>query len=239
MNSINFTLIRIVACGVVILFSVLTVQAQFTAGIQGTVTDSTGGLVPDVKITLTNTATGQAQTTTANNEGFYRITGLSPGSYTLAAEKDGFKKQLFENVEINAEATQGFDILLTTGEIAETVTITEATAQALETENGNVSRAITTREIQQLPQVGRDPYELLRLTPGVFGDGARSSGGAAVNLPNTQSGIGERSSRAVIKLFSRGRPKFGGASQSCLTEWHKRFSRFRVSQIQFTEAECF
>jgi hypothetical protein len=194
MKSINFTLTRIVACGVFILFSVITTQAQFTAGIQGTVTDSTGGLVPDVKITLTNTATGQVQTTTANNEGFYRITGLSPGSYTLAAEKDGFKKQLFENVEINAEATQGFDILLTTGEIAETVTITEATSQALETENGNVSRAITTREIQQLPQVGRDPYELLRLTPGVFGDGARSGGGAAVNLPNTTGPGGSNNS---------------------------------------------
>jgi hypothetical protein len=158
------------------------------------VTDSTGGLVPDVKITLTNAATGQSQTTAASNEGFYRITGLSPGSYTLIAEKPGFKRQIFENVIINAEGTQGFDIALATGEVAETVTITETAAQALETENGNVSRAITTREIQQLPQVGRDPYELLRLTPGVFGDGARGSGGAAVNLPNTTGPGGSNNS---------------------------------------------
>lgn len=194
MNNAHHILVRIVACGVFILMSVLTTQAQFTAGIQGTVTDSTGGLVPDVKITLTNAATGKSQTTTASNEGFYRITGLSPGLYTLTAEKEGFKKQLFENVEINAEGTQGFDLVLTTGEIAETVTVTETATQALETENGNVSRAITTREIQQLPQVGRDPYELLRLTPGVFGDGARGSGGAAVNLPNTTGPGGSNNS---------------------------------------------
>ena len=194
MISINSTLVRTMMCGVVICFAVLTAQAQFTAGVQGTVSDSTGGLVPDVKITLTNTATGQSQTTTANIEGFYRITGLSPGTYTLTAEKTGFKKQLFENLQVEAEATQGFDILLTTGEISEVVTVTETTSQALETENGNVSRAITTREIQQLPQVGRDPYELLRLAPGVFGDGARSGGGDAVNLPNTTGPGGSNNS---------------------------------------------
>ncbi len=107
MNDINSILARMVACGVFILFSVVTTQAQFTAGIQGTVTDPTGGLVPDVKITLTDAATGKSQTTTASNEGFYRITGLSPGSYTLIAEKPGFKRQIFENVVINAEGTSG------------------------------------------------------------------------------------------------------------------------------------
>ncbi|MCM3904139.1 MAG: TonB-dependent receptor [Pyrinomonadaceae bacterium] len=194
MNNLTYALLRVVACGTFLLFSFLTTQAQFTAGIQGTVTDSTGGLVPEVKITLTDAATGKSQTTATSTEGFYRITGLSPGSYTLIAEKQGFKRQIFENVVINAEGTLGFDVALATGEVAETVTITETSTQTLETENGNVSRAITTREIQQLPQVGRDPYELLRLTPGVFGDGARSSGGDAVNLPNTTGPGGSNNS---------------------------------------------
>ncbi len=194
MNRNTSRLVRTLTCGLILLSAIVTVQAQFKAGIQGTVTDSGGGLVPETKITLTNNETGQSQTTTANSEGFYRVTGLQPGTYTLSAEKSGFKRQLFDNVVINAEATQGFDIGLTTGEIAETVTITETTQQALETENGNISRAITTREIRQLPQVGRDPYELLRLTPGVFGDGARGSGGGAVNLPNTTGPGGSNNS---------------------------------------------
>jgi Carboxypeptidase regulatory-like domain/TonB dependent receptor len=193
-NTTNSILIRTLACGLFLLLAVGSTKAQFTAGIQGTVTDSTGGLVPDVQLTLTNNETGKSQTTTASNEGFYRITGLSPGSYTLTAEKQGFKRQIFENVLISAEGTQGFDIALATGEVAETVTITETATPALETENGNVSRAITTREIQQLPQVGRDPYELLRLTPGVFGDGSRGSGGGAVNLPNTTGPGGSNNS---------------------------------------------
>ncbi|MDQ3172825.1 MAG: carboxypeptidase-like regulatory domain-containing protein, partial [Acidobacteriota bacterium] len=184
MNTAHSILVRTLACGLFVLFTVISTNAQFKAGIQGTVTDSTGGLVPEAQVTLTNSETGKSQTTTASNDGFYRFSSLPPGAYALSAEKTGFKKQVFENVVINAEATQGIDIILTAGEIAETVTVTETTTQGLETENANVSRAITTREIQQLPQTGRDPYELLRLTPGIFGTGARAGGGQSLGFPN-------------------------------------------------------
>jgi Carboxypeptidase regulatory-like domain len=186
--------VRIFVCGLFLLLPIISVNAQFKAAIQGTVTDSSGGLVPDAQITLNNKERNASQTTTTNGEGFYVISGLAPGNYSLTVEKTGFKKQVFENVVISAEATQGLDVLLNTGEVAETVTITEAAGQTLETENGNVSRALTTKEIRELPQVGRDPYELLRLTPGVLGDGARSSSGGAINLPNTTGPGGSNNS---------------------------------------------
>lgn len=185
---------RAFICSLFILLPVVSAHAQFRAGIQGTVADSTGALVPDASVTLTSKETGAKQTTTTSGDGFYRITGLPPGTYSLTVEKSGFKRQVFENVVINAENTQGLDVMLTTGEVAESVTITSETTQAIETENGNVSRALTTREIRELPQVGRDPYELLRLTPGVFGDGARASNGQAVNLPNTTGPGGSNNS---------------------------------------------
>ncbi|MEP6922693.1 MAG: TonB-dependent receptor, partial [bacterium] len=149
-----------------------------------TVTDSGGGLVPDAQVTLANNETGKSQSTTASNDGFYRISGLPPGSYTLTAEKAGFKKQVLEKVVVEAEVSQGIDIVLSTGEVSETVTVSAETELTMETENGNVSRAITTQEIRQLPQAGRDPYELLRLTPGIFGTGARAAGGQSLGFPN-------------------------------------------------------
>ena len=186
--------VRTLMCGLVLLLPLISANAQFRASIQGTVADATGALVPDATVTLTSKETGAKQTTQTNADGFYRISGLPPGTYSLVVEKTGFKKQSFESVILNAEAPQGLDVQLTTGEVAETVTITEDTAQALETENGNVSRALTTREIRELPQVGRDPYELLRLTPGVFGDGARAGNGQSVKLPNTTGPGGSNNS---------------------------------------------
>ncbi len=186
--------VRALVCGLFVLLPLVTASAQFRASIQGTVSDATGGLVPDATVTVTNKETNAKQTTASSGEGFYRISGLAPGTYMVVVEKTGFKKQIFESVTINAETTEGLNIVLETGQVAETVTISETTAQALGTENGDISRAMTTREIRELPQVGRDPYELARLTPGVFGDGARASNGNAVNLPNTTGPGGSNNS---------------------------------------------
>src|SRR5712691_7097591 len=184
MNRTLLLSVRALMCGVLLLFIITTASAQFKAGIQGTVTDTSGGLVPEAKVTLTNTETGKTQETTGSSEGFYRISGLSPGKYKLTVEKAGFKQKVFDNVAVNAEAVQGIDVALEPGEVSATVTVTQETAQTLETENANVDKAITTQEVRTLPQFGRDPYNLLRLTPGVFGEGARDSGGGSANLPN-------------------------------------------------------
>ncbi len=189
MLKTSSSLPRTLLCGLLLLVCAVVVEAQFRAGIQGTVTDATGAVVPGASITLTSKETNKTQTATSSDEGFYRFDQLGPGTYTLSAEKSGFKKQLLENVVVNAEAIQGVDLLLTTGELSEVVTVSESTMQQLNTENASVSRAITTQEVRQLPQVGRDPYELLRLTPGILGDAGRSGSGNAVNLPN-QSGPG-------------------------------------------------
>ncbi|HEV3468115.1 MAG TPA: TonB-dependent receptor [Pyrinomonadaceae bacterium] len=195
------TLSRAVArAALATLFVVLlsaAVRAQFRAGVQGTVTDQAGAVVPEATVTLTSKETGRAHPATTSDEGFYSIRGLAPGEYTLTAEKAGFQKTTIETVTVNAEDVQGLDVALSAGGLAETVTVTEAAAPALETENANINRAITTEEVRDLPQFGRDPYELLRLTPGVFGQGARSGTGGAVGLPN-QTGPGG-SSRAIFQ----------------------------------------
>jgi len=171
-----------------------TAQAQFKAGIQGTVKDSSGGLVPEAKVTLTSKETGKTQEATASDEGFYRLSGLAPGRYTITVERTGYKKTVLENVEVSAETVQGLDIALEAGEVSATVTITQETVQLLETENANVDKTITNEEILRLPQSGRDPYELARLTPGVFGTGARGANGNSVGLPNTSGPGGSNNS---------------------------------------------
>ncbi|MBA2341698.1 MAG: TonB-dependent receptor, partial [Pyrinomonadaceae bacterium] len=178
---------------IVTLFSVAA-NAQFKASLQGTVTDPAGGVVQGATVTLTNNETQRTQTATTNDEGFYRFSALSPGSYTVTAEQTGFRKSAVENYNIKAEETQGLDLTLSTGEISETVTVTGEQAQPLQTENANISATISTQEVRGLPQVGRDPYELARLTPGVFGNAARSSNGNSQRLPGVEGPGGSNTS---------------------------------------------
>jgi Carboxypeptidase regulatory-like domain len=159
-------------------------SAQFNAGIQGTVVDASGAVIAGAKVTLINKETGRKSEATASSDGLYRFSALAPGSYKLIVEREGFKKKELESITVSAEGVASVDVAMETGVVSETVTISGEATAALETENANVSRAISTVEIRQLPQVGRDPYELLRLTPGVFGDGARAGNGNAVGFPN-------------------------------------------------------
>ncbi|HEX8558479.1 MAG TPA: TonB-dependent receptor [Pyrinomonadaceae bacterium] len=190
-------LARAALAALVLLTLAATARAQFRAAVQGTVTDPSGAVVPGATLTLRNNETGRTQTATSSDEGFYRISELPPGSYTLTAEQAGFKKTTFESLVVGAEQVQGVDVVLTAGEVSETVTVTDTGSPALETENANISKSITAEEVRRLPQFGRDPYELLRLTPGVFGEGARSGTGGAVGLPN-QTGPGG-SARAIFQ----------------------------------------
>jgi hypothetical protein len=177
--------VRISLCGLFLLGLSVTTNAQFKAGIQGTVKDSSGGLVPGATVTLTNAETSKKQETATSDEGYYRFSGLAPGKYNVKVEKTGYKLSTLDNVVISAEGIQGVDVALEPGEVTATVTIDPDSVAILRTEDGNVDRALTTQEVRQLPQVGRNPYELARLTPGIFGDGARGSNGNATNLPNT------------------------------------------------------
>jgi len=196
--SLSSSVARSVVCGLFILFAMITAQAQFRAGIQGTISDSSGALVPGATVTLKQLDTGKTQQVTTNDEGFYRIVGLAPGKYELTVEKQGYKKSLAENVDVAAETVQGADVILEIGEVTATVTITEEAVTPLQTENANVAKAITPQEVKRLPQVGRDPYELARLTPGIFGDSARGGNGNSSGLPNSGSDTGPGGSNNSI-----------------------------------------
>jgi hypothetical protein len=180
------SLTHIFASTLLMLLVSLTASAQFKASIQGTVTDESGAVVSGATVTVTNLETNRAQTTTTTDDGVYRVTGLPPGRYTVTAELTGFKKAVIENVVVQAEEPRGVDLKLEAGQVSEAVTVTAGNEVApLQTENADVARAVTRQEIERIPQVGRDPYELIRLAPGVFGSGARSGSGGSVGLPNT------------------------------------------------------
>ncbi len=193
MQSASISIWKVAFIAAIVTVCSIVGIAQFRAGVQGNVTDNAGAVVPGATVTLTNKDTNQTQTTQTNDDGFYRFSALVPGNYSVAVEKANFSKTLIDDVKVDAEAIKGQDIALQAGAITETVTVAAEGVQ-LQTEDANIRKTITNEEVLSLPQVGRDPYELVRLTPGVIGLGARGSGGASVGLPNTSGPGGSNNS---------------------------------------------
>ena len=162
-------------------------QAQYRASLQGTVTDPTGAVVPDAAVTLTDTETNRTLAAVTNGSGVYVFTALAARTYSLAVEKAGFKKKVLDDVRIIAEQSNSINIELDLGETTETVTVSGA-APLIDTATANISGTVTAEQIQALPSFGRDPFQLLQLAPGAFGDGARGAGGGTQNLPATTIG---------------------------------------------------
>jgi len=167
------------------LFSVTgVVTAQFRAAIQGTVKDTTGGVIPGATVTVTNQETNATRETETGDTGSYRVSALAPGRYTVKVSLTGFKEAIATDVEVAAEELRGLDVTIEPGGVQESITVTSGNA-GMQTENADISSAISRQEVQSLPQIGRDPYELVRLAPGVFGLGARTATGGSLGLPNS------------------------------------------------------
>ena len=167
--------------------------AQFKAAIQGTVTDPKGTVVTGAKIAVTNQETGVSRDTVSSETGYYRVAELPPGRYTVTVEASGFRQGVFHDVEVAAEQPRGLDMVLQLGAVTEQVTVS-ASAETLQTESASVSTNISSDEVLRLPSFDRDPYGLVRFTPGVFGDSSHGGNGGANNLPNSTGPGGTNSS---------------------------------------------
>ena len=176
---------RLTGAGLFVILLAGNLSAQFRSAVEGSVLDPAQAVVPGADLTLRNQETSQERRSTSNADGFYRFSELGPGTYSIVAKKAGFADLTMNDIHVAGESVAGVDIHLQTAQVSTTVTVNGDTAGALETENGNVQRSISSTEILRLPEVGRDPYELLRLTPGVFGDGSRNGSGQSIALPNT------------------------------------------------------
>jgi hypothetical protein len=163
-------------------------RAQFNAALQGTVQDQKGAVVAGAKVTLIEKSSGAEKDTVTSGQGFYRISELAPGLYTLTIEAPGFQKSVIDEINIAAEHLTGQDVTLQLGKVTQSVIVNGATEPALSTEDATIQGTISSQEIQDLPKFNRDPYELLRLAPGVFGDGARLANGNSAGFPNGPGG---------------------------------------------------
>src|SRR5258706_5335367 len=209
MNLARISL-RFVLSFACISFFVFSALAQYRASIQGVVTDPAGAAVGGATVTLTNEETNQLLTTTTNDEGVYNFNSLPPSHFTLTVEKTGFKKKVVQGVGVISEQANSVSITLEVGQAAETVTVNGDSVPLIDTETANLSGTVNAQDIQKLPSIGRDPFQLLQLAPGAFGDGSQASGGGTKNLPGTTVG-GTGATEGIFKIENGGQISAGGA----------------------------
>ena len=157
----------------ILLVGVPRADAQFASAIEGTVSDSSGGVVPAAAVTLTNKETGAVQNVSTNEAGYYRFSSLGNGLYSVRVTLQGFRTVIQDQIRLQVAETRTVNLLMAVGAAAEEVTV-QATAAQIETSQGRVSGLIEESQIKDLPLAGRNFFSLVVLTPGVLG---RATGG--------------------------------------------------------------
>jgi Carboxypeptidase regulatory-like domain len=186
-------------CLFVLLGLVLPASAQYRAGLQGVVLDTSGATVEGATLTLTNNETNHTEQTTSLSGGVYTFSSLAPGTYTLTVEKPGFKKQTLQNVGIQGEQIQALNVTIEVGEISATVTVNASEAAPIDTETGQLSMTLNANDVQSLPSFARDPFKLLLLAPGTFGDNAINNGGNSQNVPGSAGPGGTGATTSIFQ----------------------------------------
>src|SRR6266404_7438319 len=175
--------------------------AQTTATIVGTVTDSSGAVVPGVSITVTAKDTGLTRKATTNQSGNYVATFLPVGQYSVTAEVTGFKKKTVTGIVLEVNQEPRVDIALEVGAVTDSVTVSGETSQ-LQTENAVVGQVVDNRYTTQIPLNGRDFSQLLLLSPGTTTrpGGFDLSVGSATGSNGSGIAIGGRDSQNNFTL---------------------------------------
>lgn len=162
-------------------------QNANTGEIKGTVTDVTGAVVPDVKVTITNVQTGANSATATNADGIYDQPSLPVGQYRITFAKDGFRQFVRDGINLQMQ-TIAIDATMQVGAPTEQIVVT-AEAPLLQTETSDQQTNFNTQQVLNAPITGGIWYsELTKVLPGVGGGGGRNaSGGEGVAVNGTQS----------------------------------------------------
>jgi hypothetical protein len=137
-----------------------------TGAITGTVTDQTGAVVPNAKVSLTNEGTNLTVTTTTSADGSYTFSPVKIGSYTVSVEAAGFAKVVHPHLTVSINQNLKDDVTLRPGAVTQTVEVTAAAPQ-LQTQNASVGQVVGERNINNLPLNGRNFTFLAQTVAGV------------------------------------------------------------------------
>jgi hypothetical protein len=187
------------------LFGVLmfaaTAQAQNIFGsIVGTVSDASGAVLPGATVTVSNVATGEKRTVTADAQGNYQVLSLGRGEYKVEVDSSGFRHFSRSPIQVIVNQVTRLDVAMAVGEASQEVTVTGA-PPIMQTDSASLGQAVTGKAVQTLPLNGRNVLALVALVPGVVPQGASSTNLTGQNVfaaGNYQIGGGNANQGSVL-----------------------------------------
>lgn len=156
-------LLSVLMCGVAWMHAQLAVT---TATLSGTVTDSSGAVVPGAEVRLTSIENGITRGATTDSSGHYSFTQLPPAAYSLSVKSGGFKAYVQHGIVLDAAKSASQDVTLALGAVNEQVVV-NSQASLLNTENANLSADLDAKEVVELPLNLRNVYGLATLNSSV------------------------------------------------------------------------
>jgi outer membrane receptor protein involved in Fe transport len=147
------------------LAGILGAQTTVTGAVTGEVTDTSGAVISDATVQVTNTGTNVSNQVVTNESGVYRVTGLLPGTYALTIEKKGLAKFIKPALQVDAGTSVRVDASLPVAGVNTAVTVT-GQSPILQTDTAEVSQGLAAQEISALPTFGRNVTRLSLLAPG-------------------------------------------------------------------------
>lgn len=142
-------------------------QTAASATVVGTVADQSNAAIPSATVTLTNVATGVAQTTTSNASGQYTFPTITPGTYRVSVTKQGFKNATIQDFVVDIAKSYTVNVSMQVGEINQSVTVEAGASVQLETTTAQVSGVVSHQEMDALPTLNHQATELITIQPSV------------------------------------------------------------------------
>ena len=148
-------------------------SAQERASVSGTITDSSGAAIPGGLVHVTNVNTGVDKTAQTNSTGYYLVSDLVPGQYTVTAEVKGFKKATRPAFTLDVAQAAKVDLQLQVGDVTESVTV-ESAPPLLSTSDSTVGQVVGPVMMSELPLNDRNYLQLALISPGMGTQGKAS-----------------------------------------------------------------